>query len=292
MILKTATALITPFDDDKSIDYKSLKKLIKFQKDAGVDTIIVLGTTGEAATINDDEREAILDFVTNENAGRAKIVVGTGTNDTMHVVKFNTMAEKYKADGVLIVNPYYNKGTQKSIIEHYKYISERTPLDILLYNVPSRTGMNMLPETVFEIAAQCTNVKGIKEAGGDISQIARLCAGKPDNFDVISGNDDHVIPIMALGGCGVISTFSNVLPAVMTAIVNAMTTKNYEEAADISKRYLAFMNHLFIESNPMPLKYVLSRLGLCRNVLRLPLSGVSASAEKILEEDMKKLNLI
>lgn len=287
MFLKTATAIITPFQTDGSVDYESLKKFVDFQIEGGVDTLVVLGTTGEAATIDTDEREKIIDTVVSQANGRVKIIIGTGTNDTKHVIKNNQIAEKYKADGLLIVNPYYNKGTQRSIIEHYRYISERTPLDILLYNVPSRTGMNLLPETALSIAGSCRNVKGIKEASGDISQIARLIADKPEGFDVIAGNDDQVIPIMALGGIGVISTFSNVMPNVMVAIVNAMLEGNYQRARSLNNQYLKFMNDLFLESNPVPVKYALSYRGLCQNIVRLPLIPAAESTMSVIDNHLE-----
>ena len=208
----TGTALITPFDTDLNVDFQSLKNLIRFQIDNGINALIILGTTGEAVTIDDYEREKIIDISVTEVNKKIPVIIGTGTNNTKKVVSHNQMAEKYNVDALLIVNPYYNKGTQKSLVEHYKFISERTSLPIILYNVPSRTGMNILPETVIQIFNECKNVIAVKEACGDISQIAKLFANKPEDLIVYSGNDDQALPIMSLGGKGVISVLSNILP--------------------------------------------------------------------------------
>lgn len=289
MFKGTGTAILTPFNTDLSVDYSALKKNVRFQLDNNIDALIVLGTTGEAATIDFAEREKIIDTVIQENTGQAKIIIGTGTNDTKHVVKFNMSAEKYNADGVLIVNPYYNKSTQKGIIEHYRYISEHTNLPIILYNVPSRTGMNILPETALTIQQKCTNVIAIKEASGDISQIAKLIALKPDSFAVYSGNDDQTLPVMALGAQGVISVFSNAYPKEMKKLTNAILTENYPLARKLNNSYLPMMNALFIESSPAPIKYVLNRMGMLNNILRLPMISVSENSQVILNDLMNKM---
>ena len=182
MFYGLGTALITPFDENYNVDYEAIRKITRFQIDRNIDALIVLGTTGESPVINLSEREKIVATVIEEAAGKTKVFVGTGTNDTNDVVEMNKIAEKQKVDGLLIVNPYYNKGTQESLLVHYKYISERTTLPILLYNVPTRTGMNILPETAVKIFEQCNNVKGIKEASGNISQIAHLFSIKPESF--------------------------------------------------------------------------------------------------------------
>ncbi|MGE5681874.1 MAG: 4-hydroxy-tetrahydrodipicolinate synthase [Bacillota bacterium] len=289
MFRGTGTALITPFDDNLEVDYTALKRLVRFQIDSGINSLVVLGTTGEAATINEDERKKILDTVIEENNGKIPIIAGTGTNDTRHVVKLNKIAEDAKADGLLIVNPYYNKGTQSSLIDHYSYISERTSLPIILYNVPGRTAMNVLPETVLSINDKCPNVIGVKEASGDISQIARLIAMKPENFIVYSGNDDQTIPVMALGGEGLISVLSNVFPKETVSLTNAMLNGRLAEAQHINNRLMKFMNLLFIEANPIPVKYAVSMLGYCKNTLRLPLSKVQAAAAKLLEDELNRV---
>ena len=290
MIFKgTGTALITPFNEDYNIDYDSLKRIISFQISNGADAIILLGTTGESPVISIEERRKIIDTGIQIAEGKTKIIVGTGTNDTRKVPELNKIAEEYKADGLLIVNPYYNKGTQDSLVEHYKYISERTALPILLYNVPSRTGMNLLPETVVKIHAECKNVVGVKEASGNISQIAQLFAIKPDSLSVISGNDDQTLPIMALGGDGVVSVFSNPYPKEMKQLTGALLKGNMNDARKISNKYLSMMNLLFIETSPSPVKFVMSKMGLCKNIFRLPLAPINEKSEKLLLEEMKNL---
>ncbi|MFO7446025.1 MAG: 4-hydroxy-tetrahydrodipicolinate synthase [Ignavibacteriaceae bacterium] len=289
MFRGAGTALATPFNNDHSIDYEALKRLTKHQVDNKIDAIIVLGTTGESPVIKDDERKKIIETVINEAAGKTEIIVGTGSNDTHHVVELNKIAEQYKeVSGLLIVNPYYNKGTQLSLVEHYKYISERTSLPIMLYNVPSRTGMNILPETVVKIHEQCRNVVAIKEACANISQIAQLISIKPEGLDVYSGNDDQTLPIIALGGAGLISVFSNAFPKEMKLLVDALLKYNYPEAQKLNNKYMELMNALFVEASPMPLKYIMSKLGLCGNVLRLPLTPVTEKSEKFLDEVLKR----
>jgi 4-hydroxy-tetrahydrodipicolinate synthase len=291
MFIGTGTALVTPFNDDLSIDLASLKKFVRFQIEGGVDSMVVLGTTGEAPTINESERNKIIETVVDEVNGKVPIIVGTGTNDTKHVVELNRSAEKFNVSGLLIVNPYYNKGTQQSIIEHYQYIAERTSLPILLYNVPSRTGMNVLPETVLKINQLCKNVLGIKEASGDISQIAKLISMKPDDFLLYSGNDDQTLPIMALGGDGIISVASNVFPKEIRELSSVILSNDYSSAKIINNKYLKFMNLLFIESNPIPVKYAVSLLGFAKNTLRLPLIKASEKTMSLIESEMNSLRM-
>ncbi|MFZ0452713.1 MAG: 4-hydroxy-tetrahydrodipicolinate synthase [Ignavibacteriaceae bacterium] len=291
MFQGTGTAMITPFDEDMNVCYQSLKKFTRFQVDEGINALIVLGTTGEAPTINEDERNKIIETVVNEVNGKIPVIAGTGTNDTKKVAELNKSAEKLKVDGVLIVNPYYNKGTQQSLIEHYKYISERTPLPILLYNVPSRTGMNILPETAITISEQCKNVIGIKEASGNISQIGKLFALRKPGFHVYSGNDDQTLPIMAFGGSGVVSVFSNVFPKQMTELTGSLLKNDMQTAQTLNKKFLNFMNALFAETSPTPVKYAVSLLGYCKNLLRLPLTKASPDTESLVKAEVEKLQV-
>jgi 4-hydroxy-tetrahydrodipicolinate synthase len=289
MFKGTGTALITPFKVDLSVDYDALKKIVKQQLDGGIDALVVIGTTGESPVIEFDEREKIISLVVREVKGKIPVIVGTGTNNTKKVVELNNQAKNLKADGVLIVNPYYNKGTQDSLVEHYKFISERTKLPIILYNVPSRTGMNILPETVVKIHKECKNVVAIKEASGNISQIAHLISIKPKSLSVISGNDDQTLAIMASGGDGVISVFSNPYPKEMKKITDEMLNNNLKFAQVLNNKYLSMMNALFVETSPAPVKYVMSKLGLCKNVVRLPLVKATDKAEELLRKEMKKM---
>ena len=281
------TALATPFNEDLSIDFGAYKKLIRRQIEGGVDYLIVLGTTGESPVIDEYEREKLIEAAQEVAEGKIKIVIGTGSNDTNKVVKLNAIAEKYKSDAVLIVNPYYNKGTQSSLVQHYKYISERTSQPIILYNVPSRTGMNLLPETAITINESCKNVVAIKEASGNISQIAQLLAMKQSSFEVISGNDDQTITIMALGGVGVISVYSNAFPKELKEITTAMQKNDLQKAQQLNQKYLKMINLLFEETSPSPLKFVLSKLGICKNILRMPLAPVSKQTENLLLKELE-----
>lgn len=292
MFKGTGTALITPFNEDFSIDYASLKVIIDDQVKNGISAIIILGTTGESPVISDDERRKLVDESVSIANGRVKVIIGTGTNDTMRVVKYNKIAEEYKADGLLIVNPYYNKSTQAGLVEHYKFISERTVLPIIIYNVPSRTSMNLLPETILQIHSDCKNITAVKEASGDISQIAKLCAMKSDSLAVLSGNDDQTLPIMSLGGHGVISVFSNIFPKEMSKLTAMLLNSDYETSLQLHNRYLKMMNLLFVETSPIPVKYLAHKSGLCKNVLRLPLVKATTSSEKLLLDEYLKLKAL
>jgi 4-hydroxy-tetrahydrodipicolinate synthase len=290
MFKGTGTALITAFKADLSVDYDALKKVVHQQLDAGVDALVVIGTTGESPVVEFDERKKIISLVVEEVKSKIPVIVGTGTNNTKRVIELNNQAEALKADGLLIVNPYYNKGTQDSLVEHYKFISERTKLPIILYNVPSRTAMNILPETAMRIHKVCKNVVAIKEASGNISQIAHLISIKPDSLSVLSGNDDQTLAIMASGGDGVISVFSNPYPVEMKKITDALLNNNLKLAQQLNNKYLSMMNVLFVETSPAPVKYVMSKLGLCENILRLPLVRATAKAEELLDKEMKKFS--
>lgn len=295
MFKGTGTAIITPFNPDFSINYDNLKKVVNYQLKNNIEAIIVLGSTGEAPVIDDYEREKVIDLVVQEVNHKAKVIVGTGTNDPKHNLHHNKVAEKYNADGLLIVNPYYNKGTQRSLVEHYKYLCGQTNLPVIVYNVPSRTGMNILPDTILKIADACPNVKGVKEACGNISQIAELIANKNDDLIILSGNDDQTLPIISMGGEGVITTFGNAFPQELRLIVNLALENNYTDAKLYHNAYLKMMNLLFIETNPMPLKYMMSKLGFCDDVLRLPLISILDAHKSLIDseyENLKNKNLI
>ena len=289
MFKGTGTALITPFKANQSIDYDALREIVYHQLNGGVNALIVLGTTGESPVVDLEERKKIVSFVVEQVNGKVPVIVGTGSNNTNKVVENNKLAEVLKADGVLIVNPYYNKGTQESLIEHYKYIASKTKLPIILYNVPSRTGMNLLPETAVRIHNECKNVVAVKEASGNISQIAHLISIKPDSLSVLSGNDDQTLAIMASGGNGVISVFSNPYPADMKKITDAVLKNDLKSARLLNNKYLGLMNALFVETSPAPVKYVMNKLGLCENILRLPMVKATAKAEDILDKEMKQM---
>ncbi len=289
MFKGTGTALITPFKSDQCVDIEALRKIVHQQLNGGVDALIVLGTTGESPVIKLEERKKIIATVVEETKGSVPVIIGTGSNDTAQVVENNKLAEESGADGLLIVNPYYNKGTQESLVEHYKFIASKTKLPIILYNVPSRTGMNILPETSVKIHSECKNVIAVKEASGSISQIAHLISIKPDSLSVLSGNDDQTLSIMASGGDGVISVFSNPYPAEMKQITDAVLSNKMNLARELNNKYLSMMNSLFVETSPAPVKYVMHKLGLCENVLRLPLLKATGKTEELLDKEMQKI---
>ena len=289
MFKGVGTALITPFKEDQSVDFSAIKKILDHQLKNKIDALIVLGTTGESPVIEYDERRKLISAVIEEAKGKIPVIIGTGSNNTKKVIENNKLAEDLKADGLLIVNPYYNKGTQESLLKHYKYISDRTSLPIILYNVPSRTGMNILPETAIRIHKNCSNIVAIKEASGDISQIAHLTAIKPDSFSVLSGNDDQTLPIMALGGDGVISVFSNPYPSEMKKITDAMLNNKLSTAQKFNNRYLDMMRALFVETSPAPVKFVMHQMGFCENVLRLPLVNATAKTEELLINEIQQM---
>ncbi|MCH8941929.1 MAG: 4-hydroxy-tetrahydrodipicolinate synthase [Bacteroidetes bacterium] len=289
MFSGVGTAIITPFLKNYEVDYEALKNITRFQVENKVDAIVILGTTGEAPVISGDERYKIIKTVTGEVSGKCKIIIGTGGNNPKIVVELNKQAEQFNPDALLIVNPYYNKGTQESLVDYFSFISEQTKIPIILYNVPSRTGMNVLPETVVKIHLKNPNIAAIKEASGSISQIAHLCSIKPDSLTVYSGNDDQTLPIMSLGAKGVISVFSNAYPSQMKKITDSALNNNFNKAAEYHNKYLKIMNDIFVETSPAPIKYVMHKLDYCENILRLPLKPISAIHQKLLDKSMEKM---
>lgn len=286
------TALITPFTDEGEVDYEALRKLIHYQIEHGTDSLIVLGTTGEAPSILEPERAKIVEIAIREANHRIPVIIGTGSNCLDSVLKYNRMAEEMNADGVLIVTPYYNKGTQESIFQYYRHIAERTRLPIIVYNVPTRTGFNLLPDTMFRIFKTCSNIVGIKEANADFGQLTKLMAGRPEGMLVFSGNDDITLPFMALGAEGVISVVGNIIPAEMKTLTTHMLAGDLDGARKIHDRYLELINAMFVEVNPIPVKFAASRLNLCRNVLRLPLIPLSEKNSQVVASLMQTQGLL
>jgi len=287
MFRGVGTAIITPFTSDYEIDYEALKRFLDFQLEGGIQAVVVLGTTGEAPAVEFDEREALIKAVVEQTRafdGEIPVIVGTGSNNTKKVIKANRQAEESGADGLLIVTPYYNKSNQEGLYQHYRFIAGRTALPIIMYNVPSRTGCNMLPETVARLADDCPNIVAMKEASGDISQIARLAAIKPDGMKLYSGNDDQALPVIALGGDGVISVFSNVNPGAMNRLAGAALENDYDTARKLQREHLKIMGLMFSDVNPIPVKYAVSQKGYCEDVLRLPLVTASDKVKKMIDE--------
>lgn len=280
------TAIATPFTDD-GVNYDEYGKLLDDQIDAGVNALIVCGTTGESATMSEDEKKKLIKYTIDKSNNRIKVIAGTGSNNTLQAIKMSKYAEEAGADGLLIVTPYYNKTTQDGLIAHYKAIADSVDLPIILYNVPSRTGVNILPETCYKLS-QIDNIVGIKEASGDISQVAKIANLCGENFSIYSGNDDQVIPILSLGGKGVISVLSNVMPEYTVEMVNSYLNGYTVQAGRMQVEAIDMINALFCEVNPIPVKYVLNKMGYDFGKPRLPLVELSDSSKEKVDKVLKK----
>ena len=282
-------ALITPFYEDNSVNYEMLRTLVKRQIDGGTDAIIVCGTTGEPATMTEEEKLSVIKCVVDETAGQIPVIAGTGANCTQNVIDFSQKVEKLGVDGLLVVTPYYNKATQNGLNAHYAAIAGAVGLPIIMYNVPSRTGCNILPQTAARLGRNFENIVGIKEASGNISQVAKLKKLAGDDLDIYSGNDDQVIPILSLGGIGVISVLSNVMPAAVHDMVTKYLNGNIKSALDIQLKYLDLIEALFCEVNPIPVKAAMKLLGYDVGGLRLPLTELEDANRARLKESMENL---
>ncbi len=275
-------ALVTPFSNGE-VDFKTLGKLVDMHVEQS-GSIIVAGTTGEASTLSDDEYHTVVKFVIGRVNNRIPVIAGAGSNCTSSAIKKAKFCEEAGADGLLIVTPYYNKTTQRGLINHYKLIAECTSLPIIVYSVPGRTGMNIEPSTVLELS-KIENIVGIKEASGNISQVAEIIRLCPRSFFVYSGNDDMVIPLMSLGGHGVISVVANILPAETKKMVDDYKNGNIEEAREAQLRLNGLINALFIETNPIPVKEAMGLMNLCSSQVREPLYPMShINKEKLIDE--------
>lgn len=284
------TAIVTPFNE-KGVDFDEFKKLIEFQIQEGIDAIIVCGTTGESSTMTLEERKQAIEFAVRTAHHRVPIIAGTGGNCTQSVIDFTKWAESIGVDGALIVTPYYNKTTQAGLIAHYTAIANSTALPIILYSVPSRTGVNITPETCFELS-KIPNIVAIKEASGNISQIAEIKALCQDNLNIYSGNDDQIIPILSLGGLGVISVLSNIAPKYTHEMVKNYLNDNQLEATKMQLDSIALIKALFCEVNPIPVKAALNMLGYNVGIPRLPLIEMSESGKIKMEKELKNFGLI
>ncbi|MBR4026337.1 MAG: 4-hydroxy-tetrahydrodipicolinate synthase [Lachnospiraceae bacterium] len=277
-------ALVTPFHQDKNVNYEELEKLVEFQINNGIDAIIVCGTTGEPATMTMEERYSVISFVIERAKKRVPVIAGTGCNNTQTVIDFSKETQKIGADGLLIVTPYYNKATQNGLYAHYKQVADEVALPIILYNVPSRTGVNILPETAMRLAKDCSNIVGMKEASGNITQVADLIQKTEGLLDVYSGNDDQIVPILSLGGVGVISVLANIAPKQTHDIVMEYLHGNTKYATKLQLHYLDLIHTLFCEVNPIPVKKALEILGFEKSTLRMPLTELEEGHAKMLQE--------
>lgn len=284
------TALATPFNDS-GVNFEVFEKMIEEQISNGVDALIVCGTTGESSTMAEKEKKDTIKFVVDIVRKRIPVIAGTGSNNTMQAIAMTKYAEEIGADGALIVTPYYNKTTQAGLVEHYKEIAKSTSLPIIVYNVPSRTGVNILPETFLELS-KIENIVAVKEASGNISQVAKIKELCKDNLEIYSGNDDQIIPILSLGGIGVISVLSNIMPKFTHEMCINYLNGNTIKALDMQLKSLSLINNLFSEVNPIPVKYALKLIGFDFGKPRLPLVELSDKNKSIIEKEMKKLNLI
>ena len=286
MIYGAYTALVTPFKDG-NVDYTKLGELIEYQIENKIDGIVICGTTGESATLTDKEQKKVIKYAVETVNGRVPVIAGTGSNDTEHVIELSKYAERVGADYLLIVTPYYNKTSQKGLYEHFKTIAENVTLPIIIYNVPSRTGVNILPDTVLQLSS-IDNIVGIKEASNNFSQILELISKVPKNFSVLSGNDDTIVPLLSIGGTGVISVLSNIFPKETHTICEAFKNNDVKYAKDLQLKYANIIKLLFKEPNPMPVKDALNILGFDVGNTRLPLTSVMEDTHELLKAELKK----
>lgn len=281
-------AIITPFHEDFSINYEAFAELIEYQIANSTDAIIVMGTTGESAATTIEEHIEAIRFCVKTVNKRVPVVAGTGSNATDTAIHLSVEAQKCGADALLVVSPYYNKATQNGLYRHYKMIADAVDLPIILYNVPSRTGCNILPETVVRLCTDVENIVGVKEASGNISQIAKLLALADGKVDVYSGNDDQIVPILSLGGKGVISVLSNVAPKQTHDICQLYFDGKVKESAALQLRAVPLIDALFCEVNPIPVKKGVSLMGIAAGPLRMPLTEIEPAHEEKLRQAMKE----
>ncbi|MBR0381501.1 MAG: 4-hydroxy-tetrahydrodipicolinate synthase [Eubacterium sp.] len=288
----SGVALATPMKADGSINFESLERLIEAQIEGGTDALIVCGTSGEAPTLDDPEHLEAIDVAVRAAKGRIPVIAGTGSNNTAHAVMMSEESEKLGADGLLLVTPYYNKATQDGLYKHYRTIASATKLPCIVYNVPSRTGTNILPETMVRLAKDQENIVAIKEASGNISQVAKLARLAEGCVDIYSGNDDQIVPVCSLGGIGVISVLANVAPRQTHDMVMACLEGDYVKAAKMQLDAIDLVDRLFCEVNPIPVKAALNMQGFDVGIPRLPLTEMTPDHQETLREAMKAYGIL
>lgn len=284
------TALVTPFRDG-AVDERALQDLVEIQISAGVDGLVPCGSTGESATLSHGEHRRVIEVVVAAARGRVQVVAGTGSNSTREAVELTRHAKEAGADGALLISPYYNKPTQEGILQHYAAIATETAFPLVVYNIPGRTASNILPET-FARLAEIEQVVAVKDSCGDLNQVAHLIAATPDDFSVLSGDDWATLPMMSLGGAGVISTAANLAPPDMVELVRAHKSGDLERAREVYYRLLPLLDVLFCETNPIPLKAALALRGLCGEEIRLPLTPITPPNRERLQVAMKEFGLL
>src|SRR5262249_25681902 len=285
------TALVTPFNEDLSIDERALRDLVEFQISEGIDFLVPCGTTGESVTLSDAEQHRVVETVFKQAAGRVPIVAGAGGNNTRHVIDLARHYEQLGVDALLSVTPYYNKPTPEGLYQHFRAIAESVKLPIILYNVPPRTSVNMLPETVVRLA-EIENIAGVKEASGDISQISDLATRVSGDFKIFSGDDSATLPIVSVGGVGIISVAANEAPRLMTEMTRAALENRWDDARPLNRRLCRLMKGNFIESSPGPVKAALAMMGKIKEVYRLPMAPVRPETASRLRQILADLDLI
>lgn len=284
-------AIVTPFKEDGSVNYPALEKLLEFHIVNGTDSIVICGTTGESATLTVKEHSEVIKFTVDTVNRRIPVIAGTGSNETAYAVELSNDAEKAGADALLIVTPYYNKTSQRGLVKHYNFIADRVSTPIIIYNVPSRTGVNVLPETYAQLCEH-KNIVATKEASGNISQIAKTAALCGDKLDIYSGNDDQIVPIMSIGGKGVISVLSNICPKIAHDIPALYLEGKCKESAQLQLDYLELCNAMFMDVNPIPVKVAMRMMGFDVGPLRMPLCDMDDEHTDKLRNVLKKYNLI
>lgn len=282
----SGVALVTPFNENNEVNFEKLRELLEFHIANRTDAIIVTGTTGEGSTMSDEEKLAVIKFSVDVAGGRIPIIAGTGSNNTKHAVWLSKEAEKLGADGLLVVTPYYNKGNESGIYNHYKAIAESVKIPIILYNVPGRTGVNMSVNLI-KILSEIENITGIKEASGNISYAAEIAREVPE-LDLYSGNDDMTVPLLSIGGKGVISVSANIIPETVHNMVMAFFNRDIDKARELQLKYNNLVNSLFIEVNPVPIKEAMNFLGYEVGGCRLPLGSMSDKNKEILYDILKE----
>jgi 4-hydroxy-tetrahydrodipicolinate synthase len=286
----TGVAVVTPFKNDSSIDFAAFGRVINHVIGGGVNYIVLMGTTGESVTLTKDEKKALISYTVEIIDNRVPLVVGIGGNNTQEVINCIRHTDFTGVDGILSVAPYYNKPGQRGLFQHFKAISTCSPVPIIIYNVPGRTGCNITSDTCLELAHEFENIVAVKEASADLSQIMRIVKGKPESFNVISGDDMLTIPIIAVGGSGVISVLANAFPAQCSEIVGHALKGNFKSARELQFRFLEMIDLLFIEGNPSGVKAMMSMMDLCQNILRLPLVPVTRPFYTKIQKAIEEVN--
>ena len=285
-------AIVTPFTQDDKVNFEELGKMIDFQIAGGTGAIIICGTTGESSTLTHEEHDECIKFAVEHTAGRVPVIAGTGSNSTAEAIRLSTHAQNNGADALLLVTPYYNKATQKGLIQHYTAIANSVDLPIILYNVPSRTGVNILPQTAVTLAKNVKNIVAVKEASGNISQVAELAALADGCIDIYSGNDDQVVPLLSLGGVGVISVLSNVMPKLTHDMVMSYLNGDVKLSRQLQLSVMNLNKALFCEVNPIPVKEALNMMGWNAGAVRSPLCEMEPQHKELLRKELAAMKLI